>query len=178
MSDGALRIHEALKLAIGFGYPGGLTYYDELDPHGVGPLLYRLSDGAWHATGRREHGVNAPPAKREVIPTDWWEFLIPEADSDSATGGGMKFCAIRIHRGSPSTPAKKTIAAETGCLQWLTDVMAKTEKTKTKDGYRDEATNRFEGRLAGKAFTRAWAAAVETTPAGSTWRKRGPPVSS
>ncbi len=113
-ADNGLRIHEALKLAEGFGFPGGLHYYDELDPHGMAPLLYRLTDGAWHATGRRVRDGNKEPSDPEVIPAKSWDFLIPDAHTDSASGGNMNFCAIRIYRGAPSSAAKQTSAPRRG----------------------------------------------------------------
>ncbi len=172
-ADNGFRIHEALKLAEGFGFPGGLYYYDELDLHGMAPLLYRLTDGAWHATGRPVRDGNREPGPPEILSADSWRYLIPDAHTDSAEGGGRNFCDIRIYRGAPSPPAKQTNAAEVECYEWLAALMAEDEKTKTKDEYQDDAICKFGQGLGDRAFNRAWKRAVETTPQGSPWRKPG-----
>ncbi len=180
MHDDNYRTHEALRLAIGFGYlgfgaPVRLSDHDRdlHDPTGVRALIDRALDGAWHATGRRVVR-DASPSRREVVPADWWEFLILDVTTDSAASDEVKFVGLRWHRGAPTPPAKQTAHSEGICRKWLTELMATSDKTKNKDQYRAEAKELYRGKLSDKAFKRAWEQAVGSEHTRGSWKKAGP----
>ena len=57
---------------------------------------------------------NREPGPPEILPADSWRYLIPDAHTDSAEGGGRTFCDVRIYRGAPSSTAKQTSAPRRG----------------------------------------------------------------
>lgn len=70
-------------------------------------------------------------------------------------------------------PARNTIAAETKCKAWLTGKMRASPKVrpKSKINFRTEAQKQFRW-LRGRAFERAWRAAIRET--GADWSRPGP----
>ena len=85
------RTSEALDLATGWVY-----YFDGEDPTGrVRPLIDRALNGEWRATGRRTTDDGEPPLDPEAIPADWWEFLVLDVGTDSASGGGIEIVGLR-----------------------------------------------------------------------------------
>ena len=123
--------------------------------------------GDCYATGYQS------PSKRALVPPKWWEFLILDPRTDSATGLDIKIEGLRWYFDAPPDPAKETNNDEAECYKWLAAMMAEGEKRKRKYQYQDDFIEQF-GALSDKAFKRAWAKAVETMPKDSSWRTSGP----
>ena len=66
---------------------------------------------------------------------------------------------------SPLGHRQTSVAAETNCLKWLTNLMRDhPQPHRVKSDYREEARQKFSG-LSGRAFVRAWDGALKTTGA-------------
>ena len=183
MSNSGWRTHEALRLATGFGYLGfgepvrlSDGDRDRHDPGGDRALIDRLIDGAWHATGRRVQGEGKPPSKPKPIPSDWWEFLILEVDTDSASGGGIKFVGLRFFSGAPEPPPRKSPSLkpvsrsdlEKFMEERIGTLIASNEKSTARD---DE--NAARAQFTGCTINRHWIAEIRAAKAPQEWRTRG-----
>jgi hypothetical protein len=154
-------------------FPGGISAYAVDDLARVHELADLAAAGVVHAKGY------VFPSKHESLAlAEWWRFLVLDPATDTAEGRGIKIEGLRWCFGPPPGPAKQTNAAEVECYEWLAALTAEGEKTKTRDGYQDEAVSRFKGRLSDRGFRRAWDKAVRAMPKDSSWRKPGPPKSS
>jgi hypothetical protein len=94
-----MRYRDALQLISGARFPGGLSPWD--DGSDVGPLIDRLVNGDWHATGRRVNGQGKEPSEPDVIRADWWGYLKNNPEKHAAAGGGVEFVDVRFHTGAP-----------------------------------------------------------------------------
>ncbi len=192
MKDDGYRTWEVLKqLGIGFNdgtfnaihtFPGGLSYYDvetayfdaydPTDVRRVQPLIDRALSGDWHATGRRKVGDDKLPLKREVIRSEFWEFLQVDVIADSASGGGIEFVGLRWHLCPPPEREKKTIVAKKECIGWLFEIM-KHPRTTTVPQLQSEAQHKFPD-LSARTFRRALSEVKGKNTIHPSWRKSGP----
>ena len=106
----------------------------------------------------------------ERIGVSEWRFLELDADEGSAVGGGIEYVGLRFYENKPE--AKKTIAAETRCLEHLVKLM-KAKKSQTQGSCRTMALADFKG-LSGRGFDRIWLEARDKPTTHPTWLKRGP----
>ncbi len=156
------------------GFDGGFYDYSDL---GLADVLWPgyaildfrtlLQESSWSAMGRRV--PVDPPAGRERIQPDLWDFLDIDLDNNSASGGGLEYAGLLFFEAKPE--AKKTIKAENGCREWLIEVMQGERKLERQ--LWGEAEERFPG-LSDKAFKRAFREAKGEPTTHESWRKRGP----
>ena len=118
--DKGMRYWGALKLIAGARFVEGLSPWD--DGSEVGPLIDRLVNGDWHATGRPVIGKGKEPSAPAVIRADLWEFLKIYPEKDSAAGGGVEFVGVRFHSGGPPDNARGRRSGEkplkVQCIDW------------------------------------------------------------
>lgn len=120
--------------------------------------------------------ANAAPARiretswKYVGAVDWERSVITVAGTPP-----VRFYDVQIYE-SPETAAEKktkdTIAAETGCLEWLQKQVAASpnRRPQTKTAYWAEA-KQSHPRLSKKAFKRAW---EQATLGNTAWNRPGP----
>ncbi len=105
-----LRTWEALKLVTGFGFPGGVGYYDSEDPQAhTRPLTDRAANGDYHATGYRVSHDGKRPSGTNVVPPEDWRILILDPNTDSAAGGGIEYVGLRWYNCPPPKAAENPV---------------------------------------------------------------------
>ena len=167
----------------GFGdrHPNEIEF---MDPREIQPFYEWLTDGVWHATGRRVTDKGIGPSNPEIIPPDWWEFLILDFHVSSASGGGVEFVGVRIFDGplpapvESAAPVRSSGKARADCGKWLVEELKHPRtQANTKEKLKDVALQQFSG-LSVRSFAAAWKDAKDAATTNPDWHKRGPAPSS